>query len=158
MPEAIFAGDVPARITVEDFLRYFKQNFPDLSTPDGADIIREAIETVYTMFTGVSTLWDMQPRQEWYEKTVTAYRLLTAWYIADMYPMETEGVVSMGGIPLAKKRIGPTEITFASTQHVGRGGFMDLLGPLKSNSFGHKAYLMISTAAKRARLGGTSVV
>jgi hypothetical protein len=146
---AIFAGDVPARITVVDFRRYHLQSFPSLSEPQYDELIQDAIDQVYAMFSGIGNLWDMQPRQIWYDKTILCYRLLTAWYIADMYPMFLAGLPVMGGIPLKRKRIGMVDITFADFMH---GNANDILESLKSNPFGGKAYLMIRAAGKRMML------
>ena len=147
MREALFVDGVPARITVQDFRRYHLASFPKLASEEHDALIDNAIEAVYAMFTGVATLWDMQPRQKWYDKTVLCYRLLTAWYIADVYPMYVAGTPVMGGIPIKRKKVGPTDITFPDK--AAQGDYLDLLESLKSNVFGNKARLMLTTAAKR---------
>jgi len=147
MSEAVFDGGVPARLTVEEFRRYHLQSFPKLAGGSKDEVIRQAIEDVYAMFAGVATLWDTEERYTWYKKTITCYRFLTAWYIADLYPMLTSGVTGTGGVPILRKKINGVDITFDR-----QGASSDLLTELKSNQFGMKAYLMIRTAPKRFRL------
>lgn len=153
MQEALFVDGVPARITMADFRRFHLQSFPQLADSEYDGIITDAIEAVYTMFTGVGTLWDLEPKQTWYEKTTLCYRLLTAWYIADLYPELVSGIPTMGGIPVKRKKVDGVDITFADT-NTSRGGkdYMDLLSSLKSNSFGNKAYVMIRCSVKMALL------
>ena len=55
----------------------------------------------------------------------------------------------MGGVPVKRKKIGGTDITFQDTS-TAIGG--DLLSGLLSNPFGKQAYMMIKTCAKRAML------
>jgi hypothetical protein len=151
--EAVFVDSVPARITMADFRRFHLQSFPQLADSQYDDIITDAIDAVYAMFTGVKTLWDMEPKQVWHEKTVLCYRLLVAWYIADLYPGFVAGVSVMGGIPLKRKKVDGVDITFSDAgAGDGNKDYLDLLASLKSNPFGVKARLMITTAAKRALL------
>jgi hypothetical protein len=145
-------GNVPAKITVEDFRRYFSASFPKLMAEDHDGLIQDAIDTVYAMFTGVGTMWDMQPEEVWRDKTEACYRFLTAWFIADNYPEFVAGVAVMGGIPLRRKRVDGVDLTFAGAESSGRKDFLDVLGSLKSNTWGNKAYLMIAASAKRALL------
>lgn len=149
MPE-IFADDKPARLGADEFLRYHLQSFPELG--ENKEFVQDAIDDVYAMFSGVETLWSTSPREVWYDKTLLCFRLLTAWYITDLYPEYAVGVVGTGGMPIVKKKIGPIDITFDAMQ--GRG--VDLLSTLKSNPFGVKAYGMITTAAKRFGLFGAA--
>jgi hypothetical protein len=143
--------NVPARITISDFRRYYLQNFPSVSDSSYDDILQDAIDTVYTMFTGINTLWDIQPVDIWYDKSRTCYRLLTAWYVADQYPSLVAGVPVMGAIPLKAKRIDGVRIDFADTYGENSAN-EDLLESLKSNPWGIKARMMIKAAAKRAVL------
>jgi hypothetical protein len=150
--EALFVDGVPARITVADFRRFHLQSFPALTDDKYDDLIADGIDAVYAMFTGVEDLWDLQPAQIWYDKTTLCFRLLTAWYINDLYPSLAAGIASMGGIPLKRKKIGGVDITFAEAKSTGNNQYLDLLQSLKSNAFGTKAYVMITTAAKRVKI------
>jgi len=153
--EAIFAEGVPRRVTVEDVRRWHLASFPDLSEDSNIPIIVEAIEAVYTMFHGCNTIFNMQPPQIWYDKTVLLFRLLVCWYIADQYPMLAVGVPVMGGLPLKAKKIGGVAITFQDNFTRGQTpDYQDLLSGLKSNPWGNKAYLMIRSAVRRVRIGG----
>jgi hypothetical protein len=146
--QGIFEHGVPARITVADFKRYFLQNFLKFSDGSNDALIADAIDDVYAIFYGVATMWERHPTQVWYEKTVVCYRNLVAWYIADLYPTFVSGVPVMGGIPLKAKKIGGVQIFYAELDARG------LLGSLKSNPFGAKAYFMITTSGRRFELGG----
>lgn len=159
MQEALFAGSLPARLTVSEFRRYHLQSFPALADEKYDELISNAIEEVYTMFSGVQTLFDWHDRQTYYDKTVAVFRLLTAWYITDIYPAAASGVVSMGGIPLSRKKIGSVDISFNTESAVKRNNdYLNLLSSLKSNAFGNKAYLMISSSGKRTLLRNCKVV
>jgi hypothetical protein len=144
--------NVPAKITVEEFRRYFLDSFPKLGAAEHGGLIQDAIDMVYAMFTGVTTMWDMHPVAVWYEKTRVCYRLLTAWYIADNYPAFVAGVPVMGGIPLKRKKIDGVDLVFADRTASGNKEYQDTLEGLKSNTWGNKALLMIRTSAKRAML------
>ncbi len=153
MGSPIWVNEVPAPITVQDFLRFHAMQFPRLIPPEKWEIIKEAIATVYAIFYGVERIWDIQPAEIWYDKTVTCYRLLVAWYIADMYPTYLSGTPAMGGIPLKRKKIGDVDIGFADTAvSAASGQYQDILSSLKSNPFGHKAYLMIRASGKRVMI------
>jgi hypothetical protein len=140
---------LPARITVADFRRHHSQSFPKLLGAKYDQLIQDAISDVYVMFHGAQELWDLQPDQAWHEKTRLLFRLLTAWYITDVYPTLSSGVASMGGVPLKRKRIGLVDIQYA--EHAVSAPYQDyrdLLGHLKSNVFGNKAYSMIRSSGK----------
>lgn len=159
MREPLFAGDVPARITRVDFRRYHLQSFPGLADAQYDDIIEDAIEAVYTMFSSVGHLWERETRQVWYDKTVLCYRLLTAWYIADLYPMFVSGVPVMGGVPLKRKKIDGVDIFFQNgTTAGGNRDYMDYLSFLKSNTWGGKACGMIRPASKIMLLRNSPLV
>lgn len=145
--EAFFQGGVPARITRDDFRRFYLANFPKLAEGHD-DIIDQAIEAVYTEFHGVSTLWNMHAPQVWFDKTRMCYLHLAAWYIADMHPKYVAGVPVMGGVPIKRKKIGGVDITFQD----GAFSASDLLAGLMSNPFGKQAYIMIKASAKRTAL------
>ncbi len=139
----------PERITPEWFRTRYGQNFPDLLSEDKTETLNTCISDVYTLFYGVSELWEHLERQAYVEKTQLCYGLLVAWYITDLFPDYALGVMSTGGIPLKSKQIGGTKIMFGeASSKVGAVNNADLLQSLKSNSFGAKAYLMIKTSGK----------
>ena len=139
----------PEKITRVWFRTRYGQNFPDLLAEDKNDMLDTCIEDVYTLFHGVGELWSHLDREEYVLKTQLCYGLLTAWYIADLFPDFTLGVMSTGGIPLKSKQIGGTKIMFGeASKKVGAVNNADLLQALKSNVFGAKAYLMIKTSGK----------
>lgn len=139
----------PEPITREWFRTRYGQNFPDLLAKDKNDILDTCIMDVYTLFAGISDLWEHLDRKEYVLKTQLCYGLLVAWYIADLFPDYTLGVMSTGGIPLKSKQIGGTKIMFGeASKKVGAVNNADLLQSLKSNVFGAKAYLMIKTSGK----------
>ena len=152
--DALFVFGLPAPITPEDWRRYHLQSFPAFAeeeTTETADsILREAIEAIYSMWPGVASLWQAHDRQVWYEKTRLCYRLLICWYIADLYPEYSRGILSTAGMPIERRKIGPVDIIF-SKEAVSPNN-MDLLSPLLSNRFGAKAHLMIKTSYKRAKI------
>jgi hypothetical protein len=148
-----FVDGLPERITPADFRRYHAESFPKLLAVKYDQLLQDAIYAVYVMFHGVQDLWDLQSESVWFEKTRLAFRLLTAWYIADMYPTVSAGVASMGGVPLRRKKIGGVDIQYAdSAVSAPYKDYRDLLGYLKSNVFGAKAYGMIRAAGKTALL------
>ena len=152
--QAIFVSGLPAPITPEDWRRYHLQSFPAFADEDKRDetdaILEEAIEAVYSMWVGVSYLWQGHDRQVWFEKTRLCYRLLICWYIADLYPLYSRGIISTGGLPIVRKKIGPVDIAYGKDALTS--GSSDLLAPLLSNPFGAKAHLMIRTAYKRTKI------
>lgn len=137
----------PAVIDRVWFRARYGQNFPDLLDTEKDSFLDSCIEDVYTLFYGVADLWRHLERDVYVSKTQMCYGLLVAWYIADLFPDVTAGVVSSGsGIPVKAKKIGNTTIQFgevASTS--GSINNADLLQSLKSNAFGVKAYMMIKT-------------
>lgn len=139
----------PDKINAAWFRTRYGQNFPDLLSDEKTDILDTCINDTYTLFYGVGELWEHLPRKEYVEKTQLCYGLLTAWYIADLFPDYAIGVMSSGGIPLKSKQIGGTKIMFGEVaSSAGSVNNADLLQSLKSNSFGAKAYLMIKTSGK----------
>lgn len=148
-----FINGLPAKITISDFRRYFLASFPKLSDTSYDGYLANAIDTVYTLFYGVQTLWDMQTKQVWFDKTQLCFLNLTAWYIADTNPTFCSGTTTMGGVKLRRKRIGDIDISFDNANSDGNGeNFQNLLGGLLSNPFGKVAYIMIESCAKRAML------
>ena len=148
-----FINGLPAKITISDFRRYFLASFPKLSDASYDGYLANAIDTVYTLFYGVQTLWDMQTKQVWFDKTQLCFLNLTAWYIAYTNPTFCSGTTTMGGVKLRRKRIGDIDISFDNANSDGNGeNFQNLLGGLLSNPFGKVAYIMIESCAKRAML------
>lgn len=153
MFEDISGERVPEQLTAAEFLRWHLQQFPRLNREENKVALDEAIDSVYTMFSGVGTIWKNHQAQLWFEKTQLCYRLLVAWYIADMYPRLLAGMPVMGGIPLKSKKIGDVTITFSDVAvSQPDGKFRDRLGILKSNPFGAKAYLMITASIANNRI------
>lgn len=139
----------PSKISREWFRTRYGQNFPDLLDEEKNDFLDTCIEDVYTLFYGVGELWEHMDRREYVQKTQLCYGLLVSWYIADLFPDFTVGVMSAGGIPLKSKQIGGVKIMFGETKSTaGAVNNADLLQSLKSNTFGAKAYLMIKTSGK----------
>jgi len=152
--QALFVSGLPAPVTPEDWRRYHLQSFPVFADEDkkevSDEILHEAIEAVYSMWVGVSYLWQGHDKQVWYEKTRLCYRLLICWYIADIYPDYARGILSTAGLPIARKKIGPVDITF--NKEALASSSVDLLAPLLSNAFGAKAHLMIKTVYRRVNI------
>ena len=139
----------PPKINREWFRTRYGQSFPDLLPEDKNEFLDTCINDVYTLFYGVGDLWSHMARREYVDKTQLCYGLLIAWYITDLFPDLSLGVVSSGGIPIKMKSIGGTKIQFGETaSNAGAVNNADLLQSLKSNSYGAKAYLMIKTSGK----------
>lgn len=139
----------PPKITRDWFRTRYGQSFPDLLVEEKNDFLDTCISDIYTLFYGVGDLWSHLDRKEYVDKTQLCYGLLLAWYITDLFPDLSLGVVSSGGIPLRMKQIGGTKIQFADVaSSAGAVNNADLLQSLKSNSYGAKAYLMIKTSGK----------
>lgn len=149
MADAVFVDGVPAKITIHDFRRHHLQSFPKLASGRYDALLTDAIDTVYAIFAGVAEIWDLQPKQVWYEKTVLCYRLLTAWYITDRYPDLSYSPTSLNGVRIEQKRADGVMLRF---QKAPLEGSADPMLALQSNDFGRKALLMIRTSAKRALL------
>lgn len=139
----------PAVIDRVWFRARYGQNFPDLLDEEKNGFLDSCIEDVYTLFYGVSDLWRHLERTVYVSKTQMCYGLLTAWYIADLFPDVTIGVLGTGsGLPVRSKKIGNTTIQFGSVaSSSGAVNNADLLQALKSNAFGVKAYMMIKTSS-----------
>jgi hypothetical protein len=155
MPEAVFVGGVPARITPEDFRRHYLASFPKLASREFDDRVKDAIDTVYGMFTGVGNLWDKQPSHVWFDKTRLCYRLLTAWYITDRMPgLAAEGGSSVDGLILKERRVDGVALKFDPSLAASKasGMFQDVLSGLRTNDWGRKALMMIQASGKRASL------
>ena len=139
----------PPKINREWLRTRYGQSFPDLLPADKNAFLDTCINDVYTLFYGVGDLWSHMARREYVDKTQLCYGLLVAWYITDLFPDLSLGVVSSGGIPIKMKSIGGTKIQFGETaSSAGAVNNADLLQSLKSNSYGAKAYLMIKTSGK----------
>lgn len=150
MPNVMTDSGRPAKIDHIWFRARYGQNFPDLLDKEKDDFLNTCIEDVYTLFYGVADLWSHLNREMYVSKTQMCYGLLVAWYIADLFPDLTLGVVSAGsGLAVKSKRIGNTDITFGDVaSKAGAVSNADLLQGLKSNAFGVKAYTMIKTSGK----------
>jgi len=153
--DAIFVDGKPAQVTVYDFRRFHLQSFPALANEEYDDLIADAINIVYTMFPGVSEMWDMhRNRQVWFDKTTLCYRLLTCWYITDRYPALSPVYTSLNGVPLEQKRVDGVALKFQ--RELARNASLEMmLNPmlgLRSNDFGRKALIMMQTAPRRALL------
>jgi len=139
----------PPKINREWFRTRYGQSFPDLLPADKNEFLDTCINDVYTLFYGVGDLWSHMERREYVDKTQLCYGLLIAWYITDLFPDLSLGVISSGGIPIKMKSIGGTKIQFGEiASNAGAVNNADLLQSLKSNSYGAKAYLMIKTSGK----------
>jgi hypothetical protein len=156
--EPIFVGGLPARITPSDFRRYHLQSFPKLAGNQHDELVQQAIDTVYDAFYGVATIWKCHSKQVWHDKTQTCYRLLTAWFIADLCPSFVAGTPVMGGLPLKRKKIDGVDLTFQDMSKASGNGYQNLLAGLDSNPFGKTAKIMITTSAARFRLRSHSKV
>ena len=154
----MFNNGVPSQITPAQFLHRYAQYFPALTLGSRTLELQGYIDDVYTMYYGVNELWRNLAEDVWYNKSVTCYGLLIAWYIVDMVPdlAEEAGIASRGAIPIASKAIGSVKITYEGS---GNGsGFSkhrrnaDLLSELKSNAFGVKAYSMIKASGRMQKI------
>ena len=152
--DALFVDGLPAPVTPDDWRRYHLQSFPafaDADLKETADaILYDAIEVIYSMWPGVSTLWQRHDRQVWYEKTRLCFRLLICWYIADIYPDYSAGILSTAGMPIERRKIGPIDVVFS--KEAVTPGSKDILTSLLSNPFGVKAHLMIKSSYGRASI------
>ena len=156
MGVAIFENGAPARITISDFKHSMLAAFPKFTDAANDPIIDDAISAVYDIFTGVNTLWSNADKQEWYDKAKRTYLLLTAWYIADLYPKYAVGIHSTGGMPMLEKKIGDVTIKYADTARLG--SVDAVLEALKSNPYGAKAYFNIKGAPNRFLLRVTPTI
>jgi len=147
---ALFTEGVPAKITVEGFKREHLQSFPRFANHENDGIIENAINAVYSMFTGVSTLWDTENDRVWYDKTVQCYGLLAAWYIVNIYPQFARGIQAIGGVDIVRKKIDGIDITFAQPKDTSSAD--DVLNSLRSNPFGKIALMMIRSNPKHYKL------
>jgi hypothetical protein len=143
---------VPAKITVEDFRRYFSASFPKLMAEKYDGLIQDAIDTAYAMFPGVNTIWDLHPAKVWHDKTTACYRFLLAWFIADNYADFASNVPSIDGFK--QRKVDGVTLTYDTEMIYGKaeGGVQELLAGLRSNHFGRTALMMIQSSAKRAML------
>ena len=139
----------PAKIDRVWFRTRYGQTFPDLLGEEKNEFLDTCINDVYTLFYGVGDLWSHMSRREYVDKTQLCYGLLVAWYITDLFPDCSVGVISMGGIPIKSKQIGGVKIMFGDALNTaGAVNNADLLHSLNSNAYGAKAYMMIKTSGK----------
>lgn len=139
----------PVKIDKSWWRARYGQSFPDLLSAGQDNFLDACIGDVYTLFYGIADIWSHLERTAYEDKTRMCYGLLVAWYIADLFPDFSIGVMSMGGLPIKSKKIGNTTIQFGDTaSSIGSVSNADLLSSLKSNAFGAKAYMMIKTSGK----------
>lgn len=151
----VFVNGKPLRIDAKDFKARFGCHFPKLLAADKEPIITDAIDTVYTMFTGVEDLWASLDGETFFKKTRQCFGFLTAWYIADLFPLYSSGIQSMGGLPVVSKSIGGVKITYADiSQNSKNPKFRDMLSFLRTNTMGVQAYNMIKSSSKLVLLRG----
>lgn len=149
-----FENGRPTRITLEYFRRRYGQNFPDLLKTANDQKLSDFIADTYVMFYGVGELWKHMPTQEFFDKTQMCYGLLVAWYVVDVAPHYSVGVMTSGGIPIKSKLLGGVKIEFHSPQQLGVKGYQDLLSGLRSNPFGNKAYQMLKSSGSLIKIYG----
>jgi|GEM_PF-1964364 len=147
---AVLVGGVPDRITAADFKRYYLAAFPKFADAKYDEILFDAIDAVYTMFDGVSTLWKRAGDEAWIAKTIRCYLLLVAWYIVNLYPRMAAGVQSTGGMPIRSKKIGDVTINYMDTSHLTTTD--SILESLKANPYGAMALMMIRSAPARFKI------
>ena len=126
----------PAKIDRVWFRTRYGQTFPDLLGEEKNEFLDTCINDVYTLFYGVGDLWSHMSRREYVDKTQLCYGLLVAWYITDLFPDYSVGVISMGGIPIKSKQIGGVKIMFGDALNTaGAVNNADLLHSLNSNAY-----------------------
>lgn len=150
----VFVEGVPQKIDRFYFRAHYGCKFPRLLQGVEADsIIDDAIEAVYDIYTGVSTLWNSLDDKTWHDKTRRCYGLLAAWYVTDMHPMYAIGIQSTGGLPIKSKQVGGVKIVYnTDEQNVRAARYKDALSHLRTNTFGINAYNMIKTSGKMIML------
>ena len=105
------------------------------------------------LFTKQTTVNELE--ETFFKKTRQCFGFLTAWYLADMFPLLSSGIQSMGGLPVISKSIGGVKLTFADILQTGKNPrFRDNLAFLKTNTMGVQAYNMIKTSSKMQFLKG----
>ena len=107
-------------------------------------LIEEAIEIVYSDWSGVSSLWQGITTRD--AKIETCYSYLVGWWLADTYPALVNGVFVTGGVPLQRKNIGGVDLTFKALDVQGQ------LEQLTTNYFGLKALSMLQSVPEKYRL------
>lgn len=149
MGAPVITGGKVLPIDTVYFRSHYGDKFSSLLDSTYNDFLAGVISDVYASFSGVDDLWKcLKDASVRYDKTRLCYGLLTAWYIADLYPDYADGVTGSGGVPVKMKSIGGVKIQF----NTDPSALNDALDGLKSNPFGYKAYMMIKSAALRLRL------
>ena len=156
MSDVFTVDGFPVRIDRAYFRSRYGQFFPDLLLSSMDTVLDNFIADVYTMFYGVNSLWDRMPTQVYFDKTQMCFGLLVAWYITDMAPEYAVGVATSSGMPLKSKSIGGVKIVFGDPDGSAPKveNYKDVLSMLKSNQFGAKAYLQITTSSAKMRIFG----
>lgn len=117
----------------------YAANFPNLTD----DEINDGYEIVSTMFSGVNSLWSVLDDETRSAKRTLCMNLLTAWYLLDLYPTASTGVIGNGGMALSSKSIGGTSLSFQDMDA------QEGIKQLNSNVFGQKALMLIQSAPER---------
>ena len=123
---------------------FWKVNFPDLTEPQ----IVSAIAYVEAMWYGVLNFWGSLPQAVQAQKRLYLESLLVAWYLASMYPTQTQNVVSSGGMPIQSKSAGGLSVTFMGIE------VQEAMKPLLSNTFGLQAIQAIASDPERNMIYG----
>ena len=107
----------------------------DPSDPIYFSKIQDAIDSIYTIFAGIPSLWWTVKDPMRTNKIVLCYQYLVMWLLAD-----GDIEANMGAIPLTGKRIKDVEIKYRN------GDLGHNLDMLTSNSYGLKALFMIRSS------------
>lgn len=137
------------RITAADFRRRYLAAFPKLIDTALDAVLDDAIDAVYTMFDGVSSLWRGSGADAWSDKTRLCYLHLAAWYITNLYPRLAPGIQSTGGMPIKSKKLGDITINYLDTKLSTTDSVLE---SLRSNPYGNMALMMIRGAPGRVKL------
>ena len=109
--------------------------------PDG--VLDATITEVYAEWSGTQEMWATLDSTLRDAKRDQVIQYLVAWKLADLYPECVNGIASNGGMPLAAKDIGGTNLKMLPIKHQ-EGMYM-----LFTNTFGLRAYQMIISAPER---------
>jgi len=129
-------------VTAETFS--FRHNFRELK----AEVITQAISDISVLYSGITDLWSTLDATTQQAKQDLLTSLLVAWQLADLYPEQTEGVVSNGGMPLSSKEASGVVLKFLPVK------VQESMYPLFTNTFGIRALNMIMSAPERFSIRG----
>ena len=130
-------------VTAQTF-RY-RRYFPDVSVDD----IQEAIDAMSVQFSGTQTLWHKLDQVLRDAKRDLILELITAWYLADIRPEDTEGVMNNAGMPLEEKENAGVTLKFHIPKQI-----QESMYPFLTNAFGIRALSMIMSAPERFGIYG----